>query len=216
MPRVNMGKIGVCFCACVAGGLCECVCRHSCSLRGEAVLSVSAGRRPAALRPAAPEPAAPAQTSRWRRGGRQGPGRTLPAAQQRPQQVFISLMVLMKISFMFLSEDPGVKIKRLHALSESPLASLCFSVVVVATVCRPRDLSAGVMAAFVHQVALENPNEEQRHAMLVSLSRELHLGRDVNLERLSQLTAVRQSSDIQELIQTRTGTSQTWGLLHQT
>ncbi|XP_070778486.1 peroxisomal ATPase PEX6 [Enoplosus armatus] len=63
------------------------------------------------------------------------------------------------------------------------------SVVVVATVCRPRDLSAGVMAAFVHQVALESPTEEQRLSMLVSLSRDLHLGRDVNLERLSKLTA---------------------------
>lgn len=63
------------------------------------------------------------------------------------------------------------------------------SVVVVATVCRPRELSAGVMAAFVHQVALESPTEEQRRCMLVSLSRDLHLGRDVNLERLSKLTA---------------------------
>ncbi|XP_044045251.1 peroxisome assembly factor 2 isoform X2 [Siniperca chuatsi] len=63
------------------------------------------------------------------------------------------------------------------------------SVVVVATVCRPRDLSAGVVAAFVHQVAMESPTEEQRRSMLVSLSRDLHLGRDVNLERLSKLTA---------------------------
>lgn len=61
---------------------------------------------------------------------------------------------------------------------------------VVATVCRPRDLSVGVMAAFVHQVALESPTEEQRRAMLAGLSRDLHLGRDVNLERLAQLTAV--------------------------
>uniref|UniRef100_A0A8C4HZT8 Peroxisomal ATPase PEX6 n=1 Tax=Dicentrarchus labrax TaxID=13489 RepID=A0A8C4HZT8_DICLA len=69
------------------------------------------------------------------------------------------------------------------------LLSLCFSVVVVATVCRPRDLSAGVVAAFLHQVALESPTEEQRRSMLVNLSRDLHLGRDVNLERLSKLTA---------------------------
>uniref|UniRef100_A0A8P4KA74 Peroxisomal ATPase PEX6 n=1 Tax=Dicentrarchus labrax TaxID=13489 RepID=A0A8P4KA74_DICLA len=75
------------------------------------------------------------------------------------------------------------------------LLSLCFSVVVVATVCRPRDLSAGVVAAFLHQVALESPTEEQRRSMLVNLSRDLHLGRDVNLERLSKLTAVRHGSN---------------------
>lgn len=75
--------------------------------------------------------------------------------------------------------------------AQSPLVSLCSSVAVVATVCKPRDLSAGVAAAFVHQVEVESPSEEQRHAMLVGLSRDLHLGGDVNLERLAQLTAVR-------------------------
>nr|XP_046232900.1 peroxisome assembly factor 2 isoform X1 [Scatophagus argus] len=69
------------------------------------------------------------------------------------------------------------------------LSGAASSVVVVATVCRPRELPAGVMTAFVHQVAIEPPTEEQRHAMLVSLSRDLHLGRDVDLERLSKLTA---------------------------
>lgn len=67
---------------------------------------------------------------------------------------------------------------------------VCFRVVVVATVCRPRDLPVAVAAAFVHQVALESPTEEQRHAMLVGLSQDLHLGGDVDLGRLSQVTAV--------------------------
>lgn len=69
--------------------------------------------------------------------------------------------------------------------------SVCFSVAVVATVRRPGDLSAGIVAAFVHQVELESPTEEQRHSMLVGLSRDVGLGRDVNLETLSKLTAVR-------------------------
>uniref|UniRef100_A0A3Q3X0K5 Peroxisomal ATPase PEX6 n=1 Tax=Mola mola TaxID=94237 RepID=A0A3Q3X0K5_MOLML len=67
-------------------------------------------------------------------------------------------------------------------------ASRC-SVAVVATVRRPGDLSAGIVAAFVHQVELESPTEEQRHSMLVGLSRDVGLGRDVNLETLSKLTA---------------------------
>ncbi|XP_041789279.1 peroxisome assembly factor 2 isoform X1 [Chelmon rostratus] len=81
-------------------------------------------------------------------------------------------------------EDGRIPAALCQLLSDAPSR-----VVVVATVCRPRDLSSGVMAAFVHQVAMESPTEEQRRSMLVGLSRDLHLGRDVNLERLSKLTA---------------------------
>ncbi|XP_069385744.1 peroxisomal ATPase PEX6 isoform X2 [Paralichthys olivaceus] len=81
-------------------------------------------------------------------------------------------------------EDARVRAALCHLLSSAPI-----SVVLVATVCRPRDLSAGVVAAFVHQVSLESPAEEQRCCMLFSLSRDLHLGRDVSLERLAKLTA---------------------------
>ncbi|XP_062244204.1 peroxisomal ATPase PEX6 isoform X2 [Platichthys flesus] len=81
-------------------------------------------------------------------------------------------------------EDARVQAALHHLLSSAPI-----SVVVVATVCRPRDLSAGVVTAFVHQVSVESPSEEQRRSMLLSLSRDLHLGRDVSLERLSKLTA---------------------------
>ncbi|KAM9314084.1 peroxisomal ATPase PEX6 [Pholidichthys leucotaenia] len=83
------------------------------------------------------------------------------------------------------SEDSG---RAQSALSQL-LSSAPSSVVVVATTCKPRDLSAGIMAAFVHQVAVESPTEEQRRSMLVSLSRDLHLGRNVSMERLSKLTA---------------------------
>ncbi|XP_056136218.1 peroxisomal ATPase PEX6 [Lampris incognitus] len=76
------------------------------------------------------------------------------------------------------------------------LASLCqllsstpSSVVVVATVSRPRDLPAGIMAGFVHQVSVQSPSEEDRRAMLVGLSRDLPLGRDVSLELLAKHTA---------------------------
>uniref|UniRef100_A0A673CGI6 Peroxisomal ATPase PEX6 n=1 Tax=Sphaeramia orbicularis TaxID=375764 RepID=A0A673CGI6_9TELE len=62
-------------------------------------------------------------------------------------------------------------------------------VAVVATVRRPRDLSAGTMAVFIHQVELDTPTEEQRRAMLTSLSRGIHLGRDVDLGRVAKLTA---------------------------
>ncbi|XP_069577737.1 peroxisomal ATPase PEX6 isoform X1 [Brachyistius frenatus] len=83
------------------------------------------------------------------------------------------------------AEDDG----RLQATLCQLLSSATTGVVVVATVCTPRDLSAGVVGAYVHQVAIESPTEEQRGSMLVSLSRDLQLGRDVSLERLSKLTA---------------------------
>lgn len=65
--------------------------------------------------------------------------------------------------------------------------------VVVATSSSPGRLSAGVTAAFVHQVVLESPTEEQRLAMLETLSQRLHLGMDVNLETVSKLTTVNES-----------------------
>ncbi|CAN9510674.1 unnamed protein product [Ophioblennius macclurei] len=80
------------------------------------------------------------------------------------------------------------------------LRSAPSSVVVVATVCRPHHLSAGMASAFVHQVALEGLSEEQRHAILLGLSRELHLGRDVSLERLSTLSAGLGPGDLRALL----------------
>lgn len=68
---------------------------------------------------------------------------------------------------------------------------LPLSVVVVAAVSKPRELSSDVMAAFIHQVSIESPSEEQRRAMLASLSEGMPLGRDVNLARLAKHTAVR-------------------------
>uniref|UniRef100_A0A1A8HDS3 Peroxisomal biogenesis factor 6 n=1 Tax=Nothobranchius korthausae TaxID=1143690 RepID=A0A1A8HDS3_9TELE len=55
---------------------------------------------------------------------------------------------------------------RVQAVLQQMLRSTPTSVVVVATVCRAQDLSAGVVGAFVHQVQMESPSEEQRCSML--------------------------------------------------
>lgn len=68
-------------------------------------------------------------------------------------------------------------------------------VAVVATVRQARRLPAGVAAAFVHRVALEMPDEEGRRAILTQLSRDVGLGRDVDMERLGKITAVRRRPD---------------------
>lgn len=56
-----------------------------------------------------------------------------------------------------------------------------------------KDLSSDVMPAFVHQVVIESPTEEQRKAMLASLSQDLSLGKDVNLAKIAKQTVVRSS-----------------------
>ncbi|XP_048843762.1 peroxisome assembly factor 2 isoform X2 [Brienomyrus brachyistius] len=69
------------------------------------------------------------------------------------------------------------------------VSSLPASVAVIATVPSPPELSPDVTAVFVHQVEVESPNEEQRRAMLVSLSVGMPLGKDVNLGRMARQTA---------------------------
>lgn len=78
------------------------------------------------------------------------------------------------------------------------VTDVCVSsrVAVVATTSRAGELSAGVTAAFVHQVDMESPTEEQRHIMLASLSHKLSLGMDVSLEKLSKLTTVNDYSAV--------------------
>uniref|UniRef100_A0A8C8JDA0 Peroxisomal ATPase PEX6 n=1 Tax=Oncorhynchus tshawytscha TaxID=74940 RepID=A0A8C8JDA0_ONCTS len=76
-----------------------------------------------------------------------------------------------------------------HSLPLPLSFPLPLSVVVVAAVSKPRELSSDVMAAFIHQVSIESPSEEQRRAMLASLSECVPLGKDVNLARLAKHTA---------------------------
>ncbi|XP_068444764.1 peroxisomal ATPase PEX6 isoform X1 [Clinocottus analis] len=113
----------------------------------------------------------------------------LASAFQRAEALTPCVLLLRNLQLLLGSRADGKDDGRVQAALCQLLHGAPSSVVVVATVCRPRELSAGVAAAFVHQVALESPTEEQRRAMLVDLSRDLRLGRDVNLERLSKLTA---------------------------
>ncbi|KAI3352687.1 hypothetical protein L3Q82_020153, partial [Scortum barcoo] len=119
---------------------------------------------------------------RWRRSCRQCFG---GADALRPCVLLLRNLQLLLRPRGGAEEDVRVQAALLQLLHSAPPR-----VAVVATVCRPRDLSAGVVAAFVHQVALESPTEEERRCMLVSLSRGLLLGRDVDLGRLSKLTAL--------------------------
>ncbi|KAK9540733.1 hypothetical protein VZT92_003166 [Zoarces viviparus] len=113
----------------------------------------------------------------------------LASVFQRAEALQPCVLLLRNLQLLLRSRGDAKEDGRVQAALSQLLHSAPTSVVVVATVCRPRELSAGVMAAFIHQVALESPTEEQRRSMLVSLSRDVHLGRDVNLESLSKHTA---------------------------
>uniref|UniRef100_A0A8C2WH05 Peroxisomal ATPase PEX6 n=1 Tax=Cyclopterus lumpus TaxID=8103 RepID=A0A8C2WH05_CYCLU len=122
----------------------------------------------------------------------------LTSAFQRAEALQPCVLLLRNLQLLLGSrgdarEDGRVQAALCQLLRGAPTRSPPL-VVVVATVCRPRELSAGVAAAFIHQVEMESPTEEQRHSMLVSMSRDVRLGGDVNLERLSKITAVRQRS----------------------
>ncbi|XP_064169976.1 peroxisomal ATPase PEX6 [Anguilla rostrata] len=69
------------------------------------------------------------------------------------------------------------------------IASAPQSVTVVATVCDAQELSPDVMAAFVHQMVVESPTDEQRRAMLASLSAGLPLSKALSLGHLAKQTA---------------------------
>ncbi|XP_029374028.1 peroxisome assembly factor 2 isoform X2 [Echeneis naucrates] len=112
----------------------------------------------------------------------------LTSVFQRAAALQACVLVLRNLQLLLRSRGAGEEDGRITAALCQLLDNAPTSVVLVATVCRPRDLSAAVMTAFVHQVVLESPTVEQRQSMLVSLTRDVHLGRDVNLERLAKLT----------------------------
>ncbi|XP_054460043.1 peroxisomal ATPase PEX6 isoform X2 [Anoplopoma fimbria] len=113
----------------------------------------------------------------------------LTSVFQKAEALQPCVLLLRNLQLLLRSRGDAKEDGRVQAALCQLLHSAPTSVVVVATVHKPRELSAGVMVAFIHQVELESPTEEQRCSMLVSLSHDLHLGRDVNLERLSKLTA---------------------------
>ncbi|KAK2918466.1 peroxisomal ATPase PEX6 isoform X1 [Channa argus] len=124
----------------------------------------------------------------------------LTSVFQRAEALQPCILLLRNLQLLLKPRGSNEEDGRVQAALCQLLHSAPTSVAVVATVCRPRDLSAGVMAAFVHQVTLESPTEEQRLAMLVSLSRDLHLGRDVSLERLAKVTAGFVLGDLKALL----------------
>ncbi|XP_061687069.1 peroxisomal ATPase PEX6-like isoform X9 [Syngnathoides biaculeatus] len=99
------------------------------------------------------------------------------------------VLLLRNLQFLLRSRGGADDDARVQAALCRVLCGAPSRVAVVATVRKLRQLPAGVAAVFIHQVALQSPTEEQRRVMVTGLSRDLRLGRDVDLERIAQVTA---------------------------
>ncbi|XP_034045150.1 peroxisome assembly factor 2 isoform X2 [Thalassophryne amazonica] len=113
----------------------------------------------------------------------------LMAAFQRADTLRPCILLLRNLHLLFQPHGGAEQDGRVEAALRRLLSGVSTSVVVVATASRARELSSDVMAAFLHVVAVERPNEQQRCAVLAALSRDLHLGRDINLQHIARLTA---------------------------
>ncbi|XP_065488607.1 peroxisome biogenesis factor 6 isoform X2 [Caloenas nicobarica] len=67
--------------------------------------------------------------------------------------------------------------------------ALSHPVLVIGTTCKPQDVPTDVQTAFLHEVKIGAPSEEQRRSMLSMLTAGLPLGKEVSLSKLARKTA---------------------------
>ncbi|XP_077460603.1 peroxisomal ATPase PEX6 isoform X2 [Stigmatopora argus] len=106
------------------------------------------------------------------------------ADAERPCLVLLRNLRLLLRSRGAAEDDARVRAALCRALRGVPNG-----VAVAATVREPRRLPPDVAAVFVHRVEVENLDAERRRDVLTRLCRDLPLHRDVDVERLAQVTA---------------------------
>ncbi|NWS99679.1 PEX6 factor, partial [Mionectes macconnelli] len=87
-----------------------------------------------------------------------------------------------------LREDARV-IATLRQLLLDRDPALSQPVLVIGTTCKPQDVPTDLQTAFLHEVKIEAPSEEQRRLMLNVLTASLSLGKEVSLSKLARRTA---------------------------
>ncbi|NWW35930.1 PEX6 factor, partial [Panurus biarmicus] len=87
-----------------------------------------------------------------------------------------------------LGEDARV-IATLRQLLLDRDPALSHPVLVIGTTCKPQNVPTDVQTAFLHEVKIEAPSEEQRRLMLSVLTASLPLGKEVSLSKLARRTA---------------------------
>ncbi|OPJ81687.1 peroxisome biogenesis factor 6 isoform A [Patagioenas fasciata monilis] len=127
-------------------------------------------------------------------------GDTSGATEEKVQMAFIQsqqyhpcVLVLKDIEVLGrdwdrLGEDAGViATLRQLLLDRDPVLSR--PALVIGTTCKPQDVPTDVQTAFLHEVNIGAPSEEQRRSMLSMLTVDLPLGKDVSLSKLARKTA---------------------------
>ncbi|KAF4798891.1 peroxisome biogenesis factor 6 [Turdus rufiventris] len=88
-----------------------------------------------------------------------------------------------------LGEDARV-IATLRRLLLDRDPALSHPVLVIGTTCKPQNVPTDVQTAFLHEVKITAPSEEQRRLMLSMLTASLPLGKEVSLSKLARRTAI--------------------------
>ncbi|XP_010160055.1 PREDICTED: peroxisome biogenesis factor 6, partial [Eurypyga helias] len=88
-----------------------------------------------------------------------------------------------------LGEDARVITTLRQLLLDADPARSSHPVLVIGTTCKPQDVPTDVQTAFLHEVKIEAPSEEQRRSMLSMLTAGLPLGKEVSLSKLARRTA---------------------------
>lgn len=83
---------------------------------------------------------------------------------------------------------------REHFHRHCPLSLHSHPVLVIGTTCKPQNVPTDVQTAFLHEVKIEAPSEEQRRLMLSMLTASLPLGKEVSLSKLARRTAVSETT----------------------
>ncbi|KFW93467.1 Peroxisome assembly factor 2, partial [Phalacrocorax carbo] len=89
---------------------------------------------------------------------------------------------------LLLGEDARV-IATLRQLLLDRDPALSHPLLVVGTTCKLQDVPTDVQTAFLHEVKIKAPSEEQRRSMLSMLTASLPLGKEVSLSKLASRTA---------------------------
>ncbi|NWS87365.1 PEX6 factor, partial [Toxostoma redivivum] len=87
-----------------------------------------------------------------------------------------------------LGEDARV-IATLRQLLLDRDPTLSHPVLVIGTTCKPQNVPTDVQTAFLHEVKIKTPSEDQRRLMLSMLTASLPLGKEVSLSKLARRTA---------------------------
>ncbi|NWV35238.1 PEX6 factor, partial [Grantiella picta] len=88
-----------------------------------------------------------------------------------------------------LGEDARVIATLRQLLLDRDPAQSSHPVLVIGTTCKPQNVPTDVQTAFLHEVKIEAPSEEQRRLMLSMLTASLPLGKEVSLSKLARRTA---------------------------